>query len=96
MVRTQVQLTEEQYAALKAASISEGVSVAELIRTALDRMLKTRGVTGLKERTGRAVAVTGRFRSGLGDLAERHDEYYAETAAVNNKTFRPAGAKETE
>lgn len=80
MIRTQVQLTEEQFAALKAASAAEGVSVAELIRVALDRLMETRGVAGLKERKERAAAVAGRFRSGLANLAERHDEYFAETA----------------
>jgi Arc/MetJ-type ribon-helix-helix transcriptional regulator len=80
MIRTQVQLTEEQYAALKAASSAEGVSVAELIRIALDRLLETRGATGLKERTERAIAAAGKFRSGIGDLAERHDEYLANAA----------------
>ncbi|MBO8162018.1 MAG: ribbon-helix-helix domain-containing protein [Thermosipho sp. (in: Bacteria)] len=77
MIRTQVQLTEEQYAALKAVSAAEGVSGAELIRMALDRLLETRGATDLKDRTERAIAVAGKFRSGLGDLAEQHDEYFA-------------------
>lgn len=80
MIRTQVQLTEEQFAALKAASAAEGVSVAELIRVALDRLMETRGAAGLKDRKERALAVAGRFRSGIGDLAERHDEYFAESA----------------
>ncbi len=80
MVRTQVQLTEEQFAALKAASIAEGVSVSELIRIALDRFLETRGAAGLKERTERAIAAAGKFKSGLGDLAKRHNEYFAEAA----------------
>lgn len=84
MVRTQVQLTEEQYTALKAMSITEGVSVAELIRIALNRLLEVRGATGLKERTERAIAVAGKFKSGLGDLAERHDEYFEE--AISSKS----------
>lgn len=81
MIRTQVQLTEEQYAALKAASAAEGVSISELIRNALDNMLETRGMAGFKERRERGIAAAGKFRSGLGNLAENHDEYLAEAVA---------------
>lgn len=91
MIRTQVQLTEEQFAALKAASAAEGVSVAELIRAAVDRLMETRGAAGLKERTERAIAVAGKFRSGLGDLAERHGEFFAET--LDSFKLRPDNQK---
>ena len=77
MVRTQVQLTSEQFRALKAASAAEGVSISELIRQAVDMILEARGAVGMEERIARALSIAGRFRSGLGDLAERHDDYFA-------------------
>jgi hypothetical protein len=40
MVRTQIQLTEEQTAALKALSSSRDVSMAELIRASLDDFIE--------------------------------------------------------
>ena len=75
-----MQLTSEQFRALKAVSAAEGVSISELIRQAVDMMLEARDAVGMEERIARALSIGGRFRSGLGDLAERHDDYFAEGA----------------
>jgi len=79
MVRTQIQLTETQAARLKGLASAEKTSMAELIRRGVDLYLTARqdGLTA-EERKGRALAVGGRFHSGLGDLAQRHDDYLAE------------------
>jgi hypothetical protein len=79
MVRTQIQLTERQARELKRMAAKEGVSMAEIIRRAVDA--KIRGGMGelpWEERVRRAQAATGKFRSGLKDVAERHDDYLAE------------------
>lgn len=78
VVRTQIQLTEQQVAALKARAVAEGVSLAELIRRCIDQALATSLDPGPAERIRRAAAIAGRFRSGTGDLAINHDKYLAE------------------
>jgi plasmid stability protein len=72
--RTQVRLTETQFAALRERARGSGRSMAALVREALDAWVaKDRA-----HRVNKALAVVGRFRSGLGDLAENHDEYFVE------------------
>lgn len=77
MIRTQIQLTEEQARALKALAAEQGVSVAELIRRSVDRLTASAG-PGQEARRRRALAVAGRFRSGCADLSAGHDEYLVE------------------
>ena len=79
MVRTQIQLTERQARELKRMAAREGVSMAEVIRNAVDAKLRE-GVSGLpwEERIRRAMAVMGKFHSGLNDVSRRHDQYLAE------------------
>lgn len=81
MVRTQIQLSEGQIAALKSQAVTEGVSMAELIRRGVDLVLETSGSGHRPERVQRAIAATGRFRSGMHDLSSNHDKYLAETYA---------------
>ncbi|MEW6173019.1 MAG: ribbon-helix-helix domain-containing protein [Bacillota bacterium] len=76
MIRTQVQLNEKQFKALKNLSSKEGVSLAELIRRAVDDLVRKNDASVLKEKM---LGIAGKFRSGLGDLAEQHDRYFAET-----------------
>jgi hypothetical protein len=78
MVRTQVQLTEEQSRALKLISARQGRSVAELIRQSVDNLVRSQGLVEAKERRRRAIAAAGRFRSGQTDLSVEHDRYLAE------------------
>ncbi len=84
MIRTQIQLEEAQYRRLKELAAGQRVSVAELIRRAVDNLLTTPATIPEEERRWRAIAAVGRFRSGLGDLAEKHDAYLAQ--AYGGKT----------
>jgi len=77
MVRTQIQLTEEQAHKLKRLAANEGRSVAELIRISVDAMLAATPVLGSDELRQRALAIVGQF-SGPHDLAAEHDRYLAE------------------
>lgn len=76
MVRTQVQFTEEQIEALRERATREQISVAELVRSAVDAWLASE--VSWKVRQDRALKVVGRFRSGRSDVSRRHDEYLAE------------------
>jgi predicted transcriptional regulator len=78
MVRTQIQLTEEQANALKKLALSRHLSIAELIRQAVDSFIKSSAVIDFEERKKRALAAAGRFRSGISDLSTAHDKYLAE------------------
>jgi hypothetical protein len=78
MVRTQIQLTEGQAKKLKKLALSRHLSVAELIRQAVDNMIKTSTGVDIEERRKRALEAMGRFRSGKKDISEKHDEYLVE------------------
>ncbi|MDY7041489.1 MAG: ribbon-helix-helix domain-containing protein, partial [Chloroflexota bacterium] len=78
MIRTQIQLTEEQAQALKDLASTRRISVAELIRQGVDALIRTSGEIDVEERRRRAVAAAGRFHSGVSDISARHDEYLAE------------------
>ena len=78
MIRTQVQLTEEQAQALKNLASARQVSVAELIRQSVDTLIRSSGAIDAEERRRRAIAAAGRFRSGASDISAKHDEYLAE------------------
>ena len=75
MIRTQVQLTERQAARLRALAHRRGVSVAELIRQAVDGLTEE---SSKGEKHSRALAVVGRFRSSDRNVAREHDRYLAE------------------
>jgi len=79
MVRTQIQLTERQARELKKMAAREGVSMAEVVRKAVDAKIRE-GVSEVpwEERVRRAMAVMGKFHSGIRDLAVNHDKYLAE------------------
>jgi hypothetical protein len=78
MIRTQIQLSEQQAKALKNLAARRKVSVAELIRQAVDEQLRASGNVDPDERKRRALAIAGRFHSGLTDLSTEHDRYLAE------------------
>jgi Arc/MetJ-type ribon-helix-helix transcriptional regulator len=75
MVRTQIQLNEEQKKKLKKIAAERGVSVAELIRQGVDAILKAYGRPERGEVLQRAAAAAGRFRSDQKSVAKDHDRY---------------------
>jgi hypothetical protein len=78
MLRTQIQLTEDQSSLLKSLAAQKNISVAELIRQGIDFYLRSQKSLTLEERRANAVAAAGRYRSGKSDLSKRHDEHLAE------------------
>jgi hypothetical protein len=78
MIRTQIQLTEEQSREIRSIAERENTSMANLIRRAVDDWLARYSDTARRARKKRALEVAGRYRSGLSDVSEHHDEYLAE------------------
>ena len=81
MVRTQIQLSEEQARTLKELAAKYETSMADLIRQAVDEWLRSVGAVDREELKLRAIAVAGRFHSGQADLSTDHDRYLAEAFA---------------
>lgn len=78
MVRTQIQLTEEQAQELRELAHQNDVPMAELIRRAIDDLLAKTGRVPMSERRRRIMAIAGKYDSGLTDVSERHDDYLDE------------------
>lgn len=77
MIRTQIQLTDEQARTLKELSLVSGESVAALIRRAVDQLL----ITGKPDQTARyrqALTVVGKYKADKSDIAVEHDAYLAD------------------
>ncbi len=73
MVRTQIQLT-----AVKTVSKEHGISTAEVIRRAIDLLLRTGVYVEEGEKRMRALNIVGRFRSGRHDISKNHDAHLAD------------------
>lgn len=78
MVRTQIQLTEEQARAVRKMARAEGVSVAEVIRRAVGKIMRADKSIDEEERHKRALEIVGKFRSGKRDISRKHDVYLEE------------------
>ncbi len=82
MVRTQVQLRDEQWEGLRKAASEQGRSMADLIRQGVDLFLERLSTVDDEERRRRALSIPGRFRCDLTDLSEQHDKYLDEDYAA--------------
>ncbi len=78
MIRTQIQLTDDQAKALKKLASSRHLSIAELIRQGVDAMLRSSVTLDLEEKRKRALEAAGKYASGRQDVSARHDEHLAE------------------
>jgi hypothetical protein len=78
VIRTQIQLTEEQSETLKAMAREKGMSVAELIRRSIDSFIRSTGQLTLDEKRQRALSIVGQFQAEVTDLSAEHDRYLAE------------------
>lgn len=78
MIRTQIQITPEQARALKQLAAKEGKSIAELIRTSLDNVLRGGGLSDQEEMRQKARRAAGRLQ-GPKDIATRHDDYFVDS-----------------
>ena len=71
-----IRLTEEQLEKLRTLAEQRGVSISEIVRRAVDAL--TQVAPSRAELRERALAVIGRFASGEGDVAAKHDAYLAD------------------
>lgn len=78
MVRTQIQLTEDQLAGLRKLGAQRQQSMAELIRESVDQLLEQ---SSRALRAQRFLKAAGKFSSGLGDVSVNHDAYLGEDFA---------------
>jgi Arc/MetJ-type ribon-helix-helix transcriptional regulator len=78
MIRTQIQLTEEQSAEIKRLAAERSLSMAEVIRQGLDDYLQRTATVRPEERIRRAIEAAGQFGSGMSDVSARHNEHLAE------------------
>ena len=76
MVRTQIQLTEQQLRRLRAKAREHGISLAEVIRQCVDFALADE-INDRAELYERASQIIGRFpdKRGATNLAQEHDSY---------------------
>ncbi|MFP4668760.1 MAG: CopG family transcriptional regulator [Desulfobacterales bacterium] len=77
MIRTQIQLNEEQARRLKELSVSGNESVASLIRTAIDKYLAT-AEPGRAALYRQALSVAGKYEAPESDISVEHDRYLDE------------------
>lgn len=80
MVRTQIQLTEEQIKEVKRIAQTRHISVAEIIREAVNNVIRSgAGVTvNAEDQRNRAMKAVGKFSSEKRDISRKHDKYLSE------------------
>ena len=78
MVKTQVQLPEDDLAALRRLAAEQGVSVSVLVRRGVRQFLTANQAPSREELWRRADEVIGKFRSSERDIGRRHDDYFVE------------------
>jgi Arc/MetJ-type ribon-helix-helix transcriptional regulator len=78
MVRTQVQLPEEDLRELRRLAKEQHVSVSAMIRRGVKRVIEEQGKPTRRELMERALEVAGKYPSEVRDLGRRHDEFAAE------------------
>jgi predicted DNA-binding protein len=79
MERTQISLEPEQAERLRRLARERGVSMAHLIREAVDRTYAGSVAPATRaELAERALSAVGTGHSGLGDVSARHDDYLDE------------------
>lgn len=76
MIRTQIQLTEQQYESLKNLAVESGRSLADLTRESVELYLGSRIDRGAL--TARAMKAFGKHSSGAKNVSRNHDRYLAE------------------
>ena len=88
MVRSQIQFPREQLERIRMIARSEEISIAEVVRRAVDHYAE-HNVSAAREETlrSRARAVIGRYASGYRDTSTDHDRHLAEA-------YRSDGARE--
>lgn len=77
MIRTQIQLTDQQVRLLRRAAEAQGVSMAEIIRRCIDAAVEAQ-IPSREDAYPRAASLVGAFRDPTAEVAERHDTFLEE------------------
>jgi hypothetical protein len=77
MIRTQIQLTEEQARLLRECSRASHESIASIIRKAVDQFLMTRKPDRYALYR-QASTIVGKYKAGIHDISVDHDRYLEE------------------
>ena len=77
MIRTQIQLTDEQAVRLKDLAHASNESIAAIIRKALDQFL-SKQEPDRRTLYRQALTAIGKHRSGVHDISLEHDRYLEE------------------
>ena len=85
MVRTQVQLNEEQARKLRDLAARREAPVAELIREGVDMLLQSSHCVDSEARRQRALAIAGAFDFGIRDLSSKHDQHFSEAVEAKGR-----------
>ncbi len=78
MIRTQIQLTENQSDMLKRISKKYNISISELIRRGVEMVIQSMPEVDIQEKRNRAFSLGGMFYSEEKDLSVNHDKYLNE------------------
>jgi predicted DNA-binding protein len=74
MIRTQIQLTEDQGERLRELARARNKSMAGIIREALDQFLGNEE-PGSRTLYRQALKVVGKYQCGVSDISTHHDKY---------------------
>jgi hypothetical protein len=77
MPRLIITLSRDQERRVRHLALDRSTSMAEVVRSAIEALPATATIDRA-ERIRRILEVSGRYRSGLSDVAENHDAYLAE------------------
>ena len=80
-VRTQIQLSEAEADAVKRLARERSVSMAAVIRDAVDQNLHRESGASLDKRWRRSLAAASGFHSGGSSLSATHDDAFAAAAS---------------
>ena len=84
MLRTQIQLKEEQMEWLRFKASARGISVSQLIRESI-KFYRAHEEQLPKDRKRKALEAVGRFSSDTSDVSMRHDDYLVEAYAKEDR-----------
>lgn len=77
MIRTQIQIKDDQIEWLRIKARARGVSVSQLIREGIT-LFRADQERFPENKKKKALAAIGRFSSNISDISERHDDYLVE------------------
>jgi predicted transcriptional regulator len=82
MVRTQIRLSEAEAEAVRLLAARRGVSMAAVIRAAVEQYVEREAEESAAQRWARSLGAIGGFHSGTADLSARHDDEFADAAGA--------------